>query len=133
MVAVWIRALSYLLAVGGAWLIVLPAGVLIAEQGSSWPHYQPLPVALVGGALFGAGFGLACWAGFCLIQYGRGTPLPLDPPRRLVVCGPYRRLRNPQAVAMVLMVAGQVVAVRSVALWVLLPLTLAYLEFVVGP
>jgi protein-S-isoprenylcysteine O-methyltransferase Ste14 len=30
---------------------------------------------------------------------GRGTPLPADCPRELVVAGPYRYLRNPMAVA----------------------------------
>ena len=133
MVGVWARALAYLLVVGGGWLVLLPAGILVAERGSWRPEFQPLPVAIIGAALFTFGFCLACWAGFCLIQYGRGTPLPLDPPRRLVVCGPYRRVRNPQAAAMVLMVAGQIIAIRSLALWVLLPLTVAYLELVIGP
>src|SRR5687767_10326079 len=105
MVAVWIRALAYLLIVGGGWLVVLPAGILAAEQGTGGPGFRPLAIALAGGALFALAFVLAGWAGFCLIQYGRGTPLPLDPPRRLVVCGPYRWVRNPQGVAMVLMVA----------------------------
>lgn len=103
------------------------------RAGSCWPDYHPWPVASAGGAFFAAGFLLACWAGFCLIHYGVGTPLPLDPPRRLVTCGPYRWVRNPQGIAMVLMVLGQVIAVRSLALWVLLPLTVAYLELLVGP
>jgi protein-S-isoprenylcysteine O-methyltransferase Ste14 len=133
MVAVWTRAVAYLLAVGGGWLVVLPAGILAAERGSCRPDFWPVPVASVGGALFTIGFALACWAGFCLIHYGHGTPLPLDPPRRLVVCGPYRRVRNPQGVAMVLMVAGQVVAVQSLVLWIVLPLTVGYLELLVGP
>ena len=30
---------------------------------------------------------------------GRGTPLPTDCPRHLVVAGPYRWVRNPMAVA----------------------------------
>ena len=130
---VWVRALVYVLVVGGGWLVALPAGILVAERGDWRPEFRPLPVALAGVVVFTVGFGLACWAGFCLIQYGRGTPLPLDPTRRLVTCGPYRWVRNPQAVAMVLMVVGEVAAIRSLALWVLLPLTVAYLEWLVGP
>jgi hypothetical protein len=28
-------------------------------------------------------------------RFGRGTPAPFDPPRRLVVRGPYRFVRTP--------------------------------------
>ena len=45
-----------------------------------------------------------------MVVQGRGTPLPLDTARELVVGGPYRWVRNPMAVAGV----GQGVAV---ALW----------------
>jgi protein-S-isoprenylcysteine O-methyltransferase Ste14 len=41
----------------------------------------------------GAGIALWCVATFALV--GRGTPAPVDPPRRLVVQGPYRVVRNP--------------------------------------
>ncbi len=133
MAAIWTRALLYLLTVGGGWLVLLPAGLLLLEQGSPWPLWNGPLLTAVGGVLFAVGFGLASWAGYCLIQFGQGTPLPLDPPRRLVTCGPYRRVRNPQAIAMLLMVAGEVVAIRSAWLWLLLPATLAYLELLVGP
>jgi len=133
MIAVWTRALVYLLIVGGGWLVFLPAGIVLAEQGRWQPEFREWPFAIAGGALFVAGFGLACFAGFYLIQFGRGTPLPLDPPRRLVVSGPYRFVRSPQAVAMVLMVVGEIVGIRSLAMVVLLPLTVASLELLVDP
>jgi|SRR5581483_8402189 len=133
MTSIWLRALAYLAIVGGGWLVALPAGILAWETGRAWPELRPGAFSLAGAGLFASGFGLACWAGFCLIHVGRGTPLPLDPPRRLVTCGPYRRVRNPQGIAMVLMAAGEVLAVRSAWLWVLVPLTVAYLELVVGP
>lgn len=37
------------------------------------------------------------WAGVEMAWHGSGTPLPLDAPRRLVVRGPYRYVRNPMA------------------------------------
>ncbi len=133
MISLWIRALAYLVIVGGGWLVALPACILIAETGSAVPGFRSLPALLLGIAAFALGFVLACWAGYCLIQYGHGTPLPLDPPRRLVVSGPYRWVRNPQGIGMVLMVLGEVGAVHSSYLWCLLPATLIYLELVVGP
>ena len=38
----------------------------------------------------------SAWA---MSVFGRGTPLPLDCPPRLVVRGPYRFVRNPMAIA----------------------------------
>jgi protein-S-isoprenylcysteine O-methyltransferase Ste14 len=60
-------------------------------------------------------------------------PLPLDRPRHLVTNGPYHFVRNPQAIAMILMVTGEIIVVESVAIWIMLPLTLLYLELLVGP
>jgi protein-S-isoprenylcysteine O-methyltransferase Ste14 len=38
---------------------------------------------------------------------GRGTPNPLDPPRRFVASGLYRHVRNPMYVSLGLAVAGE--------------------------
>jgi protein-S-isoprenylcysteine O-methyltransferase Ste14 len=127
----WARALFYLCLVGSGWLVVLPAGLLYWEAGRLLPGLRRGPVA--GLSLFGAGAGLALWAGYYLIRHGQGTPLPLDPPQRLVTAGPYRFVRNPQGIAMTLMATGEAVAADSALLWLLPPLTVLYLEALVGP
>jgi|SRR6185369_1781548 len=38
---------------------------------------------------------------------GRGTPMPLDPPRQLVITGLYRRVRNPMYIGMGLFLIGE--------------------------
>lgn len=67
-----------------------------------------LPAALAGGLLVGAGLLLLLW---CVVQFHRhgGTPAPVDPPRRLVVRGPYRWTRNPMYAALAVMLTGQLV------------------------
>lgn len=45
--------------------------------------------------------------------YGRGTPAPFDPPRHLVVCGPYRYLRNPGYLGAVTALMGESLLVQS--------------------
>lgn len=53
---------------------------------------------------------------------GRGTLAPWDPPRRLVVRGPYRYVRNPMISGVVLVLAGEglVLLSRAHLLWALL-------------
>jgi protein-S-isoprenylcysteine O-methyltransferase Ste14 len=46
------------------------------------------------------------------VQRGQGTPLPYDPPRRLVSSGPYSYVRNPMQLSMVL-----VFVVAAMTLW----------------
>ncbi|HVQ09138.1 MAG TPA: methyltransferase [Allosphingosinicella sp.] len=53
----------------------------------------------------GAAALLECFVRFAWI--GLGTPAPVAPPRRLVVSGLYRHVRNPMYVAVVTLVIGQ--------------------------
>lgn len=133
MIGIWVRALTYMVLIGGGWLIVLPACLLMVEQGAATPALRPWPWPILGAATLLAGVSLAIWAGVFLIQRGEGTPFPLDPTRKLVVVGPYRFVRNPQSIAMTLMVLGEMFAIQSRWLWVMLPATIAYLELLVGP
>ena len=45
---------------------------------------------LLGATAATVGALLALWCIFTFVFVGRGTPAPFDPPRRLVVRGPYR-------------------------------------------
>ena len=53
---------------------------------------------------------------------GRGTLAPWDPPRKLVVHGPYRYVRNPMITGVVLLIATEAAlfASQSVGEWALL-------------
>jgi protein-S-isoprenylcysteine O-methyltransferase Ste14 len=47
---------------------------------------------------------------------GKGTPAPFDPPRRLVIRGPYRYLRNPMYLGAALALLGAALFYRSLPL-----------------
>ena len=53
------------------------------------------------------GAALYFWCLSLFATVGRGTPGPWDAPRRVVVVGPYRWVRNPIYVAALLVVVGE--------------------------
>lgn len=42
---------------------------------------------------------LGLWSGYTMSWHGKGTPLPLDCPQKLVIAGPYQYVLNPMALA----------------------------------
>jgi protein-S-isoprenylcysteine O-methyltransferase Ste14 len=81
-----------------------------SAQGSTpvspvWMAVGLLPLAL--------GVGLYLWCAGAFTFIGKGTPAPIDAPKALVVQGPYRWVRNPMYVAVLLVILGQAIVLRS--------------------
>ncbi len=91
------------------------------------------PIHVLG--LMGIGVGVMLLAS-CIWQFaysGRGTLAPVDPPRQLVVRGPYRFVRNPMYAAVTAIVLGEVLLTRSVALLTYWAIWFAFVNlFVIG-
>lgn len=82
-------------------LAVFPLFVIWMEDQaglSSWRFAGPW-WRISGSVLFLAASALGVISAATMAIIGRGTPLPLDCPRELVVRGPYRFVRNPMALA----------------------------------
>ncbi len=60
-----------------------------------------------GAVLILAGFGLFTWCVGLFAQVGQGPLAPWDPPRHLVVRGPYRFVRNSMISGVALLLLGQ--------------------------
>jgi protein-S-isoprenylcysteine O-methyltransferase Ste14 len=111
-----IRTLIFTVFVPGFWTMMLPYWLLprgvqpdVRGAGAAgWLLIAP------GIALY---FACAFW-GFAV--RGQGTPLPLDPPKKLVVEGPYRVVRNPMYWSVAFVMLGEAAVFHSVALlrWV---------------
>jgi protein-S-isoprenylcysteine O-methyltransferase Ste14 len=111
---VLMRAITYASLFIGVVLIYLPVRVL------SWSGIVPpqeIGVQQIAGMVIGtAGAAIALWCIYTFASIGRGTPLPLDPPRRLVVQGPYRFVRNPMYFGAALALIGAGMYYHSSAL-----------------
>lgn len=70
-------------------------------------------VRLLGLPLIAAGAACYLWCAWNFAWVGLGTPVPVDPPRRLVVVGLYRYVRNPMYVSVLLVLLGQSVLFQS--------------------
>src|SRR5215813_13812661 len=111
---VLVRTVTYAALFIGLVLIYVPARLL------SWSGIVcPAAIAAqqVAGMVIGAaGAAVALWCIFTFAFIGRGTPAPFDPPRRLVIQGPYRFVRNPMYIGAGLGLAGAAISYQSVSL-----------------
>ncbi len=71
----------------------------------------PRPLGWIVVAL-GAAIGLPCVWEFA--WRGLGTPAPFDPPRRLVITGPYRFVRNPMYLGMGVALIGEAIVFPNI-------------------
>lgn len=99
-------ALRSLLYIGGfmlLWLWLMPQWLTIkssmkflSENPARWFGLLPL--------IPGAIIAISCFVNFFVV--GKGTPAPFDAPRHLVICGPYRYVRNPMYLGAGLVLLG---------------------------
>ena len=64
----------------------------------------------------GAGLWLAVWTVSLFTKFGDGTPAPWEPPQKLVVRGPYRHVRNPMIIGVLLILLAEAMLFQSLAL-----------------
>jgi len=79
-------------------LAAIPFAIVWLEGRVGLPRFEPLPPALTW-SVFALASALGLASGATMALAGRGTPLPIEAPRELVVRGPYRFVRNPMAIA----------------------------------
>ena len=118
----WVFVLGY---VAGLVLQVwLPHGTL--SQRAKWVSVG------VGAGLFALGVVIAGW-GLTLFRQASTTTVPGERSELLVTRGPYRLTQNPMYVGLTLAYLGEAGLLRQVWPLVVLPLVLAYLQWVVIP
>jgi protein-S-isoprenylcysteine O-methyltransferase Ste14 len=108
------RALTYGTLFVGLLLVFVPDRILapagIVRPDSVGPIQIVAMLVIVGGAALA----IASILTFAFI--GEGTPAPFDPPRRLVIAGPYRWVRNPMYIGAGLVLLGAALFYGSIGL-----------------
>jgi len=84
------KSLLYLIVEAGLFALYIPLALLRTGQRieTGVLSFLALPLWLIGGLI-------VLWCFWDFTFKGRGTPLPTDPPKELVITGPYHYVRNP--------------------------------------
>lgn len=117
----WVFVLTYLIGAGLEHVLHLYAG------------NAKLPaLSVAGGVLFGIGAIIAGW-GLLTFRRVRTTTVPGETSSRLVTWGPYRFSRNPMYVGLSVAYLGEAGILAQIWPVILLPLTVAYVNWIVIP
>ena len=117
-------AAATILVPGGACLLI-PYFILGADH---IPLAQPFRLLQFIAVLVAAvGIYMVVWVSTAFVRQGKGTPIPIEPPTRLVVTGLYRYVRNPMYVGAILIILAEVIyfssfwlALYGIGLWAIL-------------
>ncbi len=100
-----IRSLAYTIGIPGILLGLVPWYLLRFSQTGKTSLGLLLNVS---GAVFCLGGAALLFSGaYYLIRRGDGTPLPFDPPKRMVVSGPYAHIQHPMLLGFFCIAAGE--------------------------
>jgi len=108
------RALVYSTLFIGFLLVFLPARLVVWSGMQGPVRIGVLQIAGVALGAVGAVIAVSCILTFVFV--GRGTPAPFDPPRGLVIRGPYRFVRNPMYIGAAAALLGAALYYESFAL-----------------
>jgi protein-S-isoprenylcysteine O-methyltransferase Ste14 len=98
------KNLIFTLLVPGTVAVYIP--LRIANGLDQTLGFKPGLLQIVGGLCVLVGSAVYLWCLWDFAVFGRGTPAPIDAPKRLVVQGPYRYVRNPMYVGVLLVIVG---------------------------
>lgn len=103
-----LRTYSVLRAAGflALYFFALPSALVLLNERLGWPRWENPVFDAAGTVLVVSGVGLCLHCAWLFRTLGRGTPVPVQPPDRLVVSGPFRFARHPMYVGYVAIGAG---------------------------
>src|SRR5882724_10040454 len=110
------RAVVYAALFIGFVLVYLP-GRFLSWSGIVVPASTGAP-QVAGMIMVAIGTAIALWCVLTFVFIGKGTPAPFDPPRKLVIRGPYRFVRNPMYIGAGMTLAGAALYYESLSVFI---------------
>ena len=106
----------------GTVLVFIPAVILWVSEDSKFSATLATADQLrfwLGLLIGSIGLGLSLWTVRIFKKFGEGTPAPWNPPKKLVVRGPYRCVRNPMICGVLLILLAEAILLQSwpIAFW----------------
>ena len=109
----FLKNLLFTILIPGTVSVYLPLLIVLGK-----PMHPSLGAQVSGVFLLALGSAIYLWTVWDFAIQGRGTPLPLDAPKKLVVRGLYHYVRNPMYLGVLLVIVGWAVLFTNV--WLLL-------------
>ena len=121
----------------GTVLVFVQTAILIVSRGTRFSldlQYPTEVTFFLAMAIVSTGGYLAVRTATLFTKSGDGTPAPWEPPKKLVIAGPYRYVRNPMIAGAILILLGETVLFNSwpLFLWTIIFLAgkMLYLPFI---
>jgi protein-S-isoprenylcysteine O-methyltransferase Ste14 len=97
-------------------VVFIPAAILwISKLLGYSPKFAAAGQFLFWLAVLAASIGLCLgiWTAMLFVKFGKGTPAPWDPPKKLVIRGPYRYVRNPMIIGVMHILLAEALLFQS--------------------
>lgn len=103
------RPLALVLGATFGWIVFIEGPAAAMRLNDAWgcPRWQADALRVAGGLLILLGAALFVYCSGLFVRIGLGTPVPAEPPKRLVTQGLYRYSRNPIYVAYAAVLLGE--------------------------
>lgn len=99
-----LKTMLFILAVPGFVLFVVPVTFILPIEKNA---IDLGPFAWAALPLWITGLVILLWCAIDFVRTGKGTPIPIDPPKVLVIGGLYRYVRNPMYLGVLTVASGQ--------------------------
>ncbi len=117
-----VKTLTFTMLVPGTVAVVVPS--IIVKIGVPYAMVQSFFPRLLGLLATLAGLSICLWCFWDFINKGKGTPSPFEPPKKLVIVGLYRYVRNPMYIGIILIILGEAILYSSLLLMLYLGMLL---------